>query len=66
MTKASPMDVIRMALEREKAAVRTYMEFANVAKDPAVRDMFLFLAGEEKKHVKILQDEIEKETLQEM
>jgi rubrerythrin len=65
-TKASPMDAIRMALEREKSAVRTYTEFANIAKDPSVRDMFLFLAGEEKKHVKLLQDEIEKETHQEM
>lgn len=66
MAKAAPIDVIRMALEREKHAVRLYEEFAGTSKDETVRRMFLFLAGEEKKHVKLLQDEIEKETYQEM
>ena len=66
MAKATPMDAIRMALEREKHAVRLYEEFAGTAKDEAVKKMFLFLAGEERKHVRLLQDEIEKETYQEM
>jgi len=63
---SSPLDVIRMALGREKAAVRDYTEFATFAKDPSVREMFLFLAEEEKKHVKLLQDEIDREVNQEM
>jgi len=63
---SNPLDVIRMALGREKAAVRDYTEFANSAKDPSIREMFLFLAGEEKKHVKLLQDEIDREVNQEM
>ena len=62
----NPIDVIRMALEREKFAVRDYTEFAKTAKEPSIREMFLFLAEEEKKHVKILQEEIERETHQEM
>lgn len=62
----SPIDVIRMALGREKAAVRDYTEFAKTAKEPSIREMFLFLAEEEKKHVKLLQDEIDKEINQEM
>lgn len=66
MAKATPLDVIRMALEREEHAVRLYEEFAGTARDEAVKKMFLFLAGEEKKHVKLLKDEIERETYQEM
>jgi rubrerythrin len=62
----SPIDVIRMALEKEKEAVQEYNEFAKTAEEPDIRDMFLFLVEEEKKHVKLLQDEIEKEVYQEM
>ena len=63
---ASPIDVIRMALEREKAAQRSYIEYARIAAQPEIRDLFLHLAEEEKKHAKLLSDEIEKETFQEM
>ncbi len=66
MTQTSPMDAIRAALEREKQAVRIYTEYAGAASDAAVRKMFEYLAGEEKKHAKLLQDEIEKESLKEM
>jgi rubrerythrin len=55
-----------MALEREKDAVRDYTEYAKTAEDPSIREMFVFLAGEERKHVKLLQTEIEKEVYQEM
>jgi erythrin-vacuolar iron transport family protein len=62
----SPIDVIRMALDREKEAYRIYSEYARAATEPEIREMFLYLADEEKKHVKLLTDEIEKETFQEM
>jgi rubrerythrin len=62
----SPIEIIRMALEREKDAVRDYTEYAKTAEDPSIREMFLFLAGEEKKHVRLLQAEVEKEVYQEM
>ena len=62
----SPIDAIRKALEREKAAYLGYVEYARSAVQPEVRDLFLYLAEEEKKHAKILTDEIEKETLREM
>ena len=62
----NPMDVIRMALEREKSAYRNYSEYARIATQPEIRELFKYLAEEEKKHVKLLADEIEKETLQEM
>lgn len=63
---SNPLDVIRMALGREKAAVRDYTEFAKTAKEPSIREMFLFLAEEEKKHVKLLENEIDREVNQEM
>jgi rubrerythrin len=66
MKTSNPVDVMRMALEREKAAVRDYSEFAKTAKEPSIREMFLFLVGEEEKHVKLLQDEIDREVNQEM
>ncbi len=62
----NPMDIIRLALEREKAAVQEYAQYAKTAEDPAIREMFLFLVEEEKKHVKLIQEEIEKEIYQEM
>ncbi len=62
----NPMDVIRLALEREKAAVQEYAQYAKTAEDPSIREMFLFLVEEEKKHVKLIQEEIEKEIYQEM
>ena len=66
MKTSNPVDVMRMALEREKAAVRDYSEFAKTAKEPSIREMFLYLVGEEEKHVKLLQDEIDREVNQEM
>lgn len=62
----TPMEIIQMALGREKDAVRDYTEYAKTAEEPSIREMFLFLAEEEKKHVKLLQEEIEKEIYQEM
>jgi rubrerythrin len=62
----TPTEIIQMALEREKEAVVDYSEYAKTTSDPKVREMFRFLAEEEKKHVKLLQEEIEKEIYQEM
>jgi len=62
----NPMDVIRMALDREKIAYRNYTEYARIATQPEIRELFRYLAEEEKKHVKLLTDEIEKESHQEM
>ena len=36
---SNPLDVIRMALGREKAAVRDYTEFAKTATEPSIREM---------------------------
>ena len=36
------------------------------AEEPSIREMFAFLAEEEKKHAKLLEDEIDREQNQEM
>jgi rubrerythrin len=66
MKTSNPLDVMRMALDRERMAVRDYTEFAKTAKEPSIREMFVYLAEEEKKHVKLLEDEIDREQNQEM
>jgi rubrerythrin len=66
MKTSNPLDVMRMALERERMAVRDYTEFAKTAEEPSIREMFAFLAEEEKKHAKLLEDEIDREQNQEM
>lgn len=66
MKTTNPLDVMRMALDREKMAVRDYTEFAKTARDASIREMFLFLAEEERKHVKLLEDEIDREVNREM
>jgi rubrerythrin len=63
---ASPIDAIRKALERENAASRSYAEYGRIATQPEIRELFLYLAEEEKKHARLLTDEIEKETFREM
>ncbi|HZW36793.1 MAG TPA: ferritin family protein [Candidatus Deferrimicrobiaceae bacterium] len=62
----NPLDVMRMALDREHEAVRDYTQYAKTATEKSIREMFLFLAEEEKKHVKLLTDEIDKEVNREM
>jgi rubrerythrin len=65
MTTRNPIDVLRMALEREKDAVQYYKEYATTATEPVIREMFEFLVAEEVKHVKLLEAEVEKEVYQE-
>ncbi len=62
----NPLDVMRMALDREHEAVRDYTEYAKTAQEKSIREMFLFLAEEEKKHVKLLTEEIDREVNREM
>lgn len=46
----SILSFLREDLESERAALRTYMEFAGSAADEAVRTMFLLLAKAEQGH----------------
>jgi rubrerythrin len=47
-------DVLEMALRQEKEAVERYKGLK--IKHPALRDLFSFLADEERKHVKVIEN----------
>ncbi len=55
-----PVDILRLALEREKAAFQFYEEAARVSSDPASRVTFLDLAEEEKRHIRQLEEELDR------
>jgi rubrerythrin len=62
----TPEEAIRTAIEREKKAYEFYMQAAKVVKYPGTKEMFESLAKEELQHRRILEDELNKNYLQEM
>lgn len=50
----------QLAIRREKAAFEFYTQALEVVDDPALKSLFTYLAGEEKKHWTMLQDEYDK------
>ncbi len=54
MATVTMADALRMALRLEKENHADYRKHAEEAKSPALRAMFSFLAGEEKKHISII------------
>ena len=62
----TPLEALHTAMEREKMAEDYYTHAARNVQDESARQMFDFLAGEERKHQKIIQDEIDKNFLKEM
>ncbi len=62
----NPLEALQMALKREVAAEEFYLNAAKSAEEASSRKMFEFLAAEERKHQRIIQDEIDKNFLKEM
>ena len=62
----TPQEALQLALEREKDAEEFYLNTAKNLQDESSRKMFEFLAGEERKHQRIIQDEIDKNFMKEM
>jgi rubrerythrin len=60
-----PSEALFEALEREKWAYRKYSEAVEKFEDEEVKELFRFLAEEEKKHVKMIQDELDREVYKE-
>jgi rubrerythrin len=61
----TPYEALILALEKEKEAYALYKKAAEVVKDQSVKKMFDFLAKEEIKHQRLIQDEIDKGWMQE-
>jgi rubrerythrin len=62
----TPQEAIRMAIEREKGAHEFYAQAAKIAQYPGTKQMFEFLAKEEIKHRRMLEEELNKDYYQEM
>ncbi len=50
------VEVLNLALSKEKQAIKLYQNMA--VKHPAVRELLNFLANEEMKHKKMIEEEI--------
>ncbi len=55
-----PVEILRMALEREKEAYAFYSEAAKAAKHPATKATLLEMAEEEKRHMQQLEEELDR------
>jgi len=55
-----PVEILRMALAREKEAYAFYTEAAQVAKHPATKATLLEMAEEEKRHIHQLEEELDR------
>jgi len=55
-----PIDILRMAIEREKAAHAFYEEAAVVAQHPATKQTLMEMAEEEERHVHRLEEQLDK------
>jgi rubrerythrin len=62
----TPEEAIRLAITREKDSHEFYTKAAQIAKYPGTKQMFEFLAGEELKHRKILEAELNKDYYKEI
>ena len=62
----TPEEAIRMAIEREKGSHEFYLQAIKIAKYPGTRQMFGFLAKEEIKHRRMLEEELNKDYMKEM
>ncbi len=60
-----PSEALHKALEREKWAYKRYREAAEQFDDEEIKELFRFLAEEEKKHIQMIQDELDKEVFKE-
>jgi len=62
----TPIEALHLALEEERKAVALYTRLAKEATAQSTRKMFDFLIGEETKHIKLIQDELDTGAYQDM
>jgi rubrerythrin len=57
----TPEEAVRIAIQREKAAFEFYSKAVKIAKYPGTKQMFESLAKEEQKHIRILEEDLNKD-----
>ncbi|MEJ2366901.1 MAG: ferritin family protein [Acidobacteriota bacterium] len=55
-----PIDILRMALEREKEAYEFYSEAARISSHAPSKNTFLEMAAEEKRHIHQIEEELDR------
>jgi len=53
------VEILKMAIQMEKAGSRTYLKFAKEIKDEIGKNLFITLAGNELDHADILEEQLE-------
>ena len=53
------VEILKMAIQMEKAGLRTYLKFAKDTNDEIGKNLFITLAGDELDHVDILEEHLE-------
>ena len=59
MANWSMEEALRFALKLEEENFVEYEKSAGEAANPGVRSMFLFLAGEERRHIQLIKEKME-------
>ncbi len=62
----TPLEALQTAMKREIGAEEFYVKAAQSVEDESARKMFEFLAEEERKHQRRIQEEIDRHFLKEM
>jgi rubrerythrin len=57
-----PVEALKLALEKEVEACNIYQKFSIESKMLEVRDIFMFLSDEERKHQKLIENKIKEIT----
>lgn len=57
-----PVEALKLALEKEVETYNMYQKFAMESKMLEVRDIFMFLSDEERKHQKLIENKIKELT----
>ncbi len=65
MAKWTMEDVLRKALRLEMRDFGDYEKGAREAKIPSLKEMFSFLAGEEKKHIALIREKMAQHNVRE-
>ncbi len=55
-----PAEILRIAIKNEKDSVKFYQEALKIIDDPGTKKMLEELIEEEKKHIVVLEDELDK------
>ena len=60
----TPVEVLRLALQKEKQALAFYVEAADQCSHPATKATLLAMAEEEKGHIRLIEEHLDRDFYQ--